>query len=413
MNDTSKLPLTGVRVLDLGRFVAAPLAAQILGDLGAEVIKVERAVVGDDLRSYGPPFVKRADGSVETSPDHYSVNRNKKTVAIDLKSPEGVELVKALARKSDVLLENFKAGYLTKIGLGPEDIRKVNPDIVYCAISGFGQAGPYSDRAGLDSIFQSMSGIMSLTGEADGPPMKAGTAISDIFCALYSTIGVLAALRHREVNAGKGQWIDMAVLETSLAALLGRAQRYLSTGIVTKRFGNKVPGNEPGGVYECSDGDFMLSAGADPQFVKLMKLLGHPEMIEDERYRTRHLRGENQAELTDWLNEIFRQKPQQHWIDLLSQNGIMCAPVYDVEAALTDEHVLFRGMVPEISHPGVGDVKVVANPIRFSDTKVEKYTPPRGVGADTESVLREVLDLPASEIERLRDAGVITLKDSA
>ncbi|MBF9033327.1 CoA transferase [Rhodobacterales bacterium HKCCE2091] len=402
------MPLSGIRVIDMGRYVAAPLAGQILGDLGAEVIKVERTGTGDEVRSYGPPFVERQDGSIETSPDHYAVNRNKKSVAIDLKSDKGIGLMRLLAERSDVLLENFKAGHMQRIGLGAEELKRINPGLVYCAISGFGQSGPYSDRGGLDSIFQAMSGVMSLTGEADGPPMKTGTVISDIFCALYSAIGVLSALRHREVNGGGGQAIDMAVLETSIAALIGRSARYFSTGIVTRRFGNKVPGNEPGGVYPCSDGEFMLSAGTDGQFRTLMTLLGHPEMIEDPRFVTRHLRGVNHAELTAWLSDIFRQEPRDHWMKLLVASGLMCAPVNAIDDILEDPHVAHRGMVAEIDQPGVGTVRTVANPIHLSGTPITRYAPVRAVGADTRDVLGGLLGLRDEEIAALRDAGVVS-----
>ena len=407
MTADGKMPLSGIRVLDLGRYVAAPLAGQILGDLGAEVIKIERPVSGDDVRGYGPPFVLRSDGEIETSPDHYAVNRNKKSLAIDLKHPEGPKLVLDLARKSDVLLENFKAGHMTRLGLGPEEVRAVNADLIYCAISGFGQDGPYSARPGLDSIFQATSGIMGLTGDPDRSPVKTGTVISDIFCALYSTIGVLSALRHREAHGAGGQSLDMAVLETSVAALLGRSQRYLSSGLVMRRFGNKVPGNEPGGVYPCADGEFMVSAGAEHQFRVLMELLGMPEVCDDPRFRTRRLRGENHAALTELLSGIFRQQPRAYWMDKLVAKGVMCAPVNAVDDILDDPHIAHRGLIAEIDHPGVGTVRTVGSPLHFSDTPIRTYTPPRRIGADTHVVLRDVLGLEPEQIARLEADGVI------
>lgn len=283
------MPLSGIRILDLGRLIAAPSCTQILADLGAEVIKVERPVTGDEIRTYGPPFLTNREGGEDDSPYHLAVNRNKKSITIDIATREGQDLILELAKVSDVFMENFKVGDLKRYGLDYDSIREMNPGIVYCSLTGFGQTGPSAHRPGLDSLFQAMSGLMSVTGEADGAPQKVGIAVSDFIAGLYASIGILGALRHREVNKGEGQHIDIALLDSTIAAFTNRAQGYLTSGINPVRNGSVTPGNQPAGLYGCSDGDIILSAGADRQFKAMVGLIGRQDLAEDARFQSRPL----------------------------------------------------------------------------------------------------------------------------
>lgn len=400
-------PLAGIRVLDLGRFVAAPFVTQLMGDLGAEIIKVERPGTGDDIRGYGPPFLKALDGSDETSFDYVANNRNKKSITIDLAKPEGADLVRRLAAASDVVVENFRAGHLAKYGLGYEDIRRVKPDIVFCSISGFGQTGPYADRPALDTIFQARSGLMSVTGEAGGPPTKVGTMNCDITAGLYSTIGILAALRHKEVNGGGGQYIDISALETAMAALGVRAQSYLCTGEAPRRTGATTPGNSPSGLFRCQDGYIVITAGADAQFKALVRALGAEELAGDPRFQTRPLRVEHQGELIARIEAILARGSRQEWLDKLLGEGLMCAPINDVGEAFEDPHIKSRGMVVEIDAGRAGTLPLVANPIRFSETPVAPFRAPPTLGEHTAEVLSQVISLSADDIAALRTAGAI------
>jgi crotonobetainyl-CoA:carnitine CoA-transferase CaiB-like acyl-CoA transferase len=407
MSEAAQLPLSGVRVLDLGRFVAAPFVTQMLGDLGAEIIKIERPIKGDDLRNYGPPFLKDKDGKDALSFDYLASNRNKKSVTVDISMPEGGELIKTLAKVSDVFIENFKAGHLRRFNLAYDDISAVNPDIVYCSISGFGQTGPYAFRPALDSIFQATSGLMSITGDADGPPTKVGTVVCDITAGLYSTVGILAALRHKEVNGGGGQHLDMSALETAMAALLARAQVYLCTGEAPKRTGSTTPGNAPAGMFHCKDGELIISAGSDEHFRILCRTFGEEHMADDPRFVSRGPRVINQAALTAWMESHLMKETRAHWLGLLQSTGVMCAPINSIAEAFNDPHVQHRGMVNEVDIPNVGKVPLVANPIRFSKTKIPTPKPPPSLGQHTDEVLTGVANMTADEIQGLRDRGTI------
>lgn len=400
-------PLEGIKVLDLGRFVAAPFVTQLLGDLGAEIIKIERPGAGDDIRGYGPPFLKDRNGNDQTSFDYIANNRNKKSVTIDLSKPEGADLIRRMAAVSDVFVENFRAGHLKKYGLGYEDIRRVNPGIVFCSISGFGQTGPYADRPALDTIFQARSGLMSVTGEPGGPPIKVGTMNCDITAGLYSTVGILAALRHKEVNGGGGQYIDISALETAMAALGVRAQSYLCTGESPRRTGATTPGNSPSGLFQCQDGYIVITAGADPQFRALAHALEANDMVGDPRFRTRALRVENQADLIAQIETILARKPRADWLDILLGEGLMCAPINDVGEAFDDPHIKSRGMVVEVDDDRLGTIPLVANPIRFSETPIPAFRAPPALGAHTDEVLLDVVGLSAAEIAALRSSGTV------
>ncbi|MBF9033313.1 CoA transferase [Rhodobacterales bacterium HKCCE2091] len=407
MTEPSRLPLSGLRVLDLGRFVAAPFAAQLMGDLGAEVIKIERPGTGDDIRAYGPPFLMTTEGKVESSYDYVAMNRNKKSVCINFTTPEGAALVKELAASSDVLIENFRAGHLKRYGLGFEDIHAVAPDLVYCSISGFGQSGPYAHRPALDSIFQAMSGHMSISGEADGPATKSGVYISDLSGGLYSAFAILAAVRHREVNEGGGQHLDMSLLSTSISLLTAHGQKYLATGNVPFRMGARTPGNAPSGTYRCADGEFILSCGSDSQFATLTRLLGDPDKASDPRFATRAERVVNYDALSDWMGSVFVTRPRAEWIKLFISNGLMAAPINTLDETFDDPHVRQSGMTVSVDHPNAGPTTILANPIRMSATPIRSYASPPALGQHTSDVLRSVLGKCDEEIASLRAAGAV------
>ncbi len=403
MTEQGKLPLSGLRVLDLGRFVAAPFATQLLGDLGAEVIKIEKPETGDDIRAYGPPFLKRPDGQIESSYDYVAMNRNKKSVCVDIRTKSGAQVIKELARESDILVENFKAGHLKRYGLGYEDISAIAPHIIYCSISGFGQTGPYSERPALDSIFQAMSGHMSINGEPDGPPTKSGVYISDLSGGLYSAIAILAALRHREVGQGSGQHLDMSLLSTSISLLAAHGQKYLATGNVPTRMGTRTPGNAPSGKYRCADGDFLLSCGSDSQFATLARILGAPEMTEDPRFITRTDRVLNYDALTEWMESVLLTRDRAYWIERFVENGLMAAPINSIKETFDDEHVKASGVTVAVEHPNAGPVTILNNPIRFSKTPIGDYQSPPGLGQHTEAVMKDVLGKSPEEIAKLAD----------
>lgn len=401
------MPLSGIRVLDLGRLIAAPTCTQLLADLGAEVIKVERPGAGDEIRTYGPPFLTNRDGGEDDSPYHLAVNRNKKSITVDIASKEGQALIRGLAKVSDVFMENFKVGDLKRYGLDYESVRKVNPAIVYCSLTGFGQTGPSAHRPGLDSLFQAMSGLMSVTGEPQGAPQKVGIAVSDFIAGLYAAIGILGALRHREVNGGDGQHIDIALLDSTIAAFTNRAQGYLTTGINPLRNGSATPGNQPAGLYNCSDGDIILSAGADRQFKTLVDVIGLPEMAGDERFQSRPLRVVNAEALNAAINGALRTRSRAHWLAQFEARGVMCAPINTVAEAFEDPQVKHRGVVVEVEHPRAGPISLIANPIRYSGTPVTDPKVSPDVGQHTDLVLGDLLGLTSDRLAELRGQGAI------
>ncbi|NIA70252.1 CoA transferase [Pelagibius litoralis] len=402
-------PLSGLRVFDLTRILAGPTCTQLLGDLGADVIKIERPGQGDDTRKWGPPFVPGPDGGDTTESAYYlSANRNKRSVSIDISKPEGQALAKRLIGFCDILVENFKVGNLARYGLGYDDLKASNPGLIYCSITGFGQTGPYASRAGYDYLAQGMGGMMSLTGEADGEPVKVGIGIADIMCGMYASSAILAALHHRGMT-GLGQHIDLGLLDTQVAWLSYEGSNYLTSGEVPKRQGNEHPNIVPYKVMPCADGHVIIAVGNDAQFARFCAFAGCPELAEDERFLTNASRVRNREALYALLPDITRQKPQKAWVEGLAELGVPSGPVNTVDQVFADPQVLARDM--KISMPYAGSAKaevdLIGNPIKFSETPVDyRFAPPRA-GQDSDSVFEELLDIGPEERARLRGKGVI------
>lgn len=400
-------PLEGLRVIDLGRYLAAPWCTQLLGELGAEVIKIERPVIGDDMRSYGPPFLKNRDGEHDDSPYFISVNRNKKSVTVDISKPEGADIIRELAKISDVLVENYKVGDLERFGLDYAALRKINPNLIYCSVTGFGQSGPDSHRPGLDSLFQATSGLMSVNGDADGPPQKVGVPISDVLAGMYATVAVMGALRHREQNGGAGQHIDIALLDCTIASFTSIMQGYLVSGDVPMRAGSSTPGNEPAGQYTCLDGDIILTAGSDSQFKALSEAIGRDDWVGHPDFKTRPLRVIHRDALTAGINSALSLETRKHWMARFQDAGIMCAPINTMAEALEEPQVKHRDLVIEIEHPRAGMIPIIANPMRMSETPipVPKISP--DVGQHTREILQALLGLSEEQVTRLKDAKAV------
>ena len=395
------LPLCGLRVLDLGRFVAAPWCTQLLGDLGAEVIKIERPGSGDQMRGYGPPFLRDAAGNDTTESAYFlCTNRSKRSVAIDMSTPQGQELVRGLAAKSDILVENFKVGDLARSGLDYAGIRKIRPDIIYCSITAFGQTGPYAPRPGLDSVFQAMGGLMSVTGEPDGPPQKTGVTIVDIITGLYAATAVLAAVRHRE-HGGGGQHIDMALMDAAVATMSHRAQDYLLTGEVPERTGTQTTGSAPAQVFRCKDGEINIQAGDQPAFEALCDTLGLRSLVSDPRFLKRSDRWVNRADLLPQLQAAMDDRGQRELYDALVARGVVSAPIYTLDRTFSDPQVVHRAMRQLIRHPLSDELPILRNPIRFSTTSMDNYRAPPMLGEHTHEVLAGLLKLSADRIEEL------------
>lgn len=379
--------LAGVKVLDLSRVLAAPLAAQMLGDLGAEVIKVERPDVGDEAREYGPPFLHTPEGEPTSDAAFYfSCNRNKRSITLDLASAEGQEVVRKLAAQSDVLLENFKAGSLKKYGLDYDSLKAVNPRIIYCSVTGFGQTGPLAPKPGYDGVFQAMSGLMSASGHPD-EAMKVGISMVDILTSLYTANGIQAALYHRDLHDGPGQHIDMALLDCGLAALTHFAMNYLVSGEVPERRGNGGYGGVPSQAFQCADKQIFLVAGNNNQFSRLCHAIGRPDLLQDERFCATAGRIANRPDLLAILNEIFPTRSAAEWLGLLDEVGVAAGPVNNVAEAMEEPQVRHRRMLQEVQHPVGGALKILANPIQFSETPIDGYTAPPTVGQHTEEIL--------------------------
>ena len=407
----SDLPLTGVRVLDLSRVFAGPWSTQQLADLGAEVIKVERPGRGDDSRGLGPPFLRDQEGrDTAESAFYLSANRNKKSIALDLSTPRGQDIIRQFAAISDVVIENYKVGTLTRYGLDYDSLRKINPSVVYCSITGFGQTGPYSHRPGYDTLFQAMGGVMSVTGGADetpgGGPMKVGIILADIMGGMYATIGILGALRHRE-RTGTGQHIDLSLLEAQTAALSHHAMYYLVSGENPKRFGTSAPAVVPSQMFECADGFLVLVVGNDPQFRVLADVVGHPEWADNERFKSNGARVRNRAALVPLLEEIFRRSPKAYWLERLEAAGIVAGPINEISDVFADPHIAARNMVVEVKHSAGSPLKLVASPMRMSETPLNRYEPPPRLGQHTDELLSRVLGLGVSEIEELVSAKIV------
>jgi len=403
--------LSHLRVLDLSRVLAGPWAGQILADLGAEVIKVERPGNGDDTRAWGPPFLKDAYGESTGEAAYYlSANRNKQSVTIDFTKPQGQQLVRELAAKSDILIENFKVGGLEAYGLDYASLKVLNPDLIYCSITGFGQTGPYAKRAGYDFMVQGLGGLMSLTGRPEGEegagPVKVGVALTDILTGLYSTVAILAALAHRQHDGG-GQHIDMALLDVQVACLANQAMNYLTTGVAPQRLGNAHPNIVPYQDFPTADGDFILTVGNDSQFRKFAEVAGRPEWVDDPRFATNKLRVANRSELVPLIRQATVFKTTAQWVAQLEAVGVPCGPINDLAQVFADPQVQARGLAMQLPHALAGLVPQVASPIRLSKTPVEYRNAPPLLGEHTRQVLERVLGLKAGAVEALRRSGVV------
>ncbi|PUA19494.1 CaiB/BaiF CoA-transferase family protein [Glaciimonas sp. PCH181] len=402
--------LSHLRVLDLSRVLAGPWVGQTLADLGADVTKIERPKVGDDTRSWGPPYLNDGSGN-ETSEAAYflSANRNKKSVTIDITAPEGQEIVRQLAKNVDVVIENFKVGGLKQYGLDYESLKAINSKLIYCSITGFGQTGPYSPRPGYDFLIQGMGGLMSITGGKEGDPgagpQKVGVALTDILTGLYSTVAILAALTYRDIT-GIGQHIDMALLDVQIAALANQNMNFLITGVAPKRMGNAHPNIVPYQDFPTADGDMILAVGNNAQFAKLCDAVGHPEWAKDERFADNKARVVNREKLIPLLRQETVMRTTKEWVALLEQVGVPCGPINTLQDVFDDPHVKARGMQIELPHPLAGMVPSVANPIRLSETPVEYRSAPPTLGQHTNSVLKE-LGMESCEIALLAARGII------
>ncbi|WP_374251726.1 CaiB/BaiF CoA transferase family protein [Xanthobacter sp.] len=386
MSSPASAPLAGLRVLELARILAGPWCGQLLADLGAEVIKVERPGGGDDTRTWGPPFLKGADGADLGAAYFHSTNRGKRSVAVDFETEDGQKIIRDLARQSDVLIENFKVGGLKKYGLDYESLKKENPRLVYCSVTGFGQDGPYAPRAGYDFLVQGMGGIMDLTGAPDGEPQKVGVAFADIFTGLYATVGILAALRRRD-ETGTGGHVDMALLDTQVGVLANQAMNYLTSGKAPKRMGNAHPNIVPYQVFPCADGYFIAAIGNDGQFARFCAVLGAPELAQQADYGTNPARVANRAVLVPKLTALTMAFARDDLLAALEAKGVPAGPINTVSQVFEDPQVKARGLRVDLAEAGGGTIPAVASPIVLDGVRqVAKSASPR-LGADTEQVL--------------------------
>lgn len=403
-----KGPLHGLKVFDLTRVLAGPHCTQLLGDLGAEVIKVERPGSGDDTRGFAPPFQKNDKGEDTSESAYYTgANRNKRSITINIGTSEGQALTKKLMADCDILVENFKAGTLDRYGLGYEQIKAEFPRLIYCSITGFGQTGPYAPRPGYDGLIQAMGGVMSLTGVPDGEPMKVAVPICDLMAGMYASVGILAAVRH-QAETGEGQFIDIGMLDTHVGWLANQGMNYLASGENPKRIGNQHPNILPYQVMPTSDGYIVLSVGNDPTFERFCKLAECEELLEDERFQTNAARVSNRDHVTETLNEITKKKTSEWWLDNLEREKIGSGPINNLEQVFADPHVIAREMVIEMEHPATGSkpMKLIANPIKLSAIPPTYRKPPPLLGEHTDEVLQEA-GLSAEEIAKLKEDGTV------
>jgi len=404
---SSRLPLSAIRVVEMGRMLAAPLVGQLLGDLGAEVVKIERPHEGDDFRRYGLVHIEDADGNATLESAAYtSTNRNKRSLTVDFGRPDGAEIVRGLARQCDIFIENFKVGGLAKYGLDYASQRQVNPGVIYLSLTGFGQEGPYAHRPATDSVFQAMSGLMDLTGEPDGEPVKVGTYAADYTAGLYGALAIMAALRHRD-RTGEGQHIDLALLDCAIALVSPRSCDYLVSGSVPHRIGNRTPGTAPGQLFRCKDGHLMVQAGSDRMFAALCRVLERPDVGADPRFATPRMRLQNIDLLAATLESTFLTRCSREWFDLLSKTQVLTAPIYNVAQCFSDPQVQARERRVTAPHPIAGSLDLVASPMRFSATPIRTYGSPPVLGEVVDDVLSNWLGYDAERIAQLRAAGAV------
>lgn len=414
MNDNASRrsgALSHLRVLDLTRVLAGPWASQNLADLGADVIKIERPHSGDDTRAWGPPYLMGEDGSPTTESAYFlTANRGKRSVTVNIASDAGQDIIRRLAAQSDVVLENYKVGQLAKYGLDYASLRREKPDLVYCSITGFGQTGPYAQRAGYDFIIQGIGGMMSVTGEREdlpgGGPQKVGVAIADLMTGMYATVAILAALAHRD-RTGEGQHIDMALLDTQVAMLANLNMNYLTTGKPPVRWGNAHPNIVPYQTFATSDGHIIVAVGNDAQFRRFVDAGGQPDLAQDVRFATNPERVQHRDILVPLLAEMVRLRSKAEWIAMLDAAGVPCGPINTLDEVFDDPQVKARGIRCDVPHPLAGKVAQVMSPMRLSGTPVSVSRPPPLLGEHTETVLRELANLDAPQIARLRSRGVI------
>jgi crotonobetainyl-CoA:carnitine CoA-transferase CaiB-like acyl-CoA transferase len=414
MDTPTQGALAGLRVLDLSRVLAGPWAGQLLADLGADVVKVERPGGGDDTRAWGPPWLADDEGRPTAESAYFlSANRNKRSLTIDLAQPEGQALVRRLAAQSDVLIENFKVGGLAQYGLDFDSLQQLNPQLVYCSITGFGQDGPLAHRPGYDFLVQGLGGLMSITGRPDdapgGGPLKVGVALTDVMTGLYASVAILAALARRE-RTGRGQHIDLALLDVQVAALANQAANYLVGGVLPQRLGNAHPNIVPYQDFPTADGHMIITVGNDGQFARCAAALGHAEWAQDERFATNPQRVAHREALVSMVAAVTATRSTAHWVAAMDTAGVPCGPINTLDQVFAQEQVVARGLRVELPHPLASAVPLVANPIRLSESPVAYRQAPPTLGQHTDEVLAEWLGLGADEAASLHARGITTAR---
>ena len=403
-------PLKGYKVLDMSRILAGPWAGQMLADLGAEVIKIERPTAGDDTRHWGPPYLKDKQGNnTQDAAYFFCANRGKQSVTVDITQPKGQEIIRQLAGQCDVLIENYKVGGLAKYGLDHVSLRQLNPQLVYCSITGFGQTGPYAERPGYDFLIQGMAGLMSLTGEPDnqgGSPVKVGVAVTDLLTGLYAANAIQGALLERH-QSGLGQYIDLALLDVQAAALANQASNYLIGGEIPQRLGNAHPNIVPYQAFATADGHIILAVGNQTQFERLCNVLKQPDWLKDKRYSSNSARVDNRQTLCAEISQLLLQRKSQDWLGLLEQQQIPCGPINNLEQVFSHAQLQARNMLINIKEPRSGEIQLPANPINYSRTPIAYSSPPPQLGNDTESILSQYLEYSAMDIAELRKKAII------
>jgi len=412
---TNTGPLKGLRILDMSRILAGPTCTQILGDLGADVIKIERPGAGDDTRKWGPPYVKDSDGNDTSESAYYlCANRNKRSLTVDITKQEGQQIIRKLAAKCDVLIENYKVGGLKKYGLDYSSMKDEFPDLIYCSISGFGQTGPKSHRLGYDFMIQAMGGIMSVTGEPDGSPMKVGVGIADVMCGMYAAVSILAAIQHRDQSGnsaagGNGQHIDLSLLDSQAAWLINSGSNYLTSGENQHRLGNAHPNIVPYQVFQTSDSFFVLAVGNEIQFRKFCEFAGAPDLPEDPRFKTNTDRVKNRNILAPMLTKLTQRNSTQFWLEGLEKLQVPCGPVNTIKDVFDDPQIQHREMEISLPHPlsGKGDVSLIGSPVKMSATPVSYRHAPPTLGQHTNEILAEMLGMDEEECRELAQKGVV------
>lgn len=403
-------PLKGYKVLDMSRILAGPWAGQMLADLGAEVIKIERPTAGDDTRHWGPPYLKDKQGNnTQDAAYFFCANRGKQSVTVDITQPKGQEIIRQLAGQCDVLIENYKVGGLAKYGLDHVSLRQLNPQLVYCSITGFGQTGPYAERPGYDFLIQGMAGLMSLTGEPDnqgGSPVKVGVAVTDLLTGLYAANAIQGALLERH-QSGLGQYIDLALLDVQAAALANQASNYLIGGEIPQRLGNAHPNIVPYQAFATADGHIILAVGNQAQFERLCNVLKQPDWLKDKRYSSNSARVDNRQTLCAEISQLLLQRKSQDWLGLFEQQQIPCGPINNLEQVFSHAQLQARNMLVKTKEPRSGEIQLPANPINYSRTPIAYSSPPPQLGNDTESILSQYLEYSAMDIAELRKKAII------